>query len=244
MTLEEIISTVQFKISGGSQFMWSCYGPNARYMDFDSGFKDVTASCIFDSKTQAVYECHAYVGGKGYRWFNPDFIKKYYEESFAKGFDPRIYYDDCHYCDCEVESDILDKLKTLFQTGSCSNEIIIPLNLTKEQEDIFNSLPAGTDINQFIEEALLEKIKSMQDENIKIWQELTDNLKLKKIKLSLKDNKAPISKEAIKNIEKEVIKLKVKEIKLFYADKLTSQGIVCRLEDESGQILVNYKMQK
>ena len=244
MTLEEIISNAQFKISGGSQFMWSCYGHNARYMDFDSGFKGVTASCIFDSKTQEVYECHAYVEQKGYRWINPDFINKYYEESFAKGFDPRIYYDDCHYCDCEVESDLLDKLKNLFETGTCSDEVTISLYLTKEQENLFSSLPSVTNINQFIEDALFEKIKSIQDENIKNWQKLTDNLKLKKIKLTLQDNKAPVSEEVIKKLEKDIIKLKLKEINLFYGDKLTAKGIVCHLKDESGKIVVSYSVQK
>ena len=77
---QELISAAQFKISGGSEYLWSCYGPHARYLDFTSDEFDFEMSLVFDSITQEVYESSLYIKGSAFRWQNPDFIETFKQE--------------------------------------------------------------------------------------------------------------------------------------------------------------------
>lgn len=241
MQLQDIITAAQFKISEGAEYQWACYGKNARFLDFQSDFEDVSASCIFDSQNQTVYEASLYIGEKAYRWLNPYFSKAMYSESFERDIDPREFCEVCHFCDCEVPEDLLEKTTDAFNTGTCSDDIVIPINLTEEQEELFSRLPDGTDLNEFVLQALTEKIAEVQAANQQDWNTLIDALKEKDITLNVEGSKVPFPQAQVVSLQEEIEKSGLKTVDLKYSDKLTKDGLIFSLESES--FTFNYKIE-
>ena len=52
LSLEQVCKNFEFKISGGSEFGWPCYGPNVRYLDFESDH----AQLVLDSIDKIIIE--------------------------------------------------------------------------------------------------------------------------------------------------------------------------------------------
>lgn len=232
MQLQDIITAAQFKIFEGSEYQWACYGSNARFLDFQSNFENVTASCIFDSQNQTIYEASLYIGEKAYRWINPAFEQAMKDESFARNLDPRLFCDTSLFCDCEVPEDLIEKITDAFNTGTCTNDIVIPLLLTEEQENLFARLPEGTNLNEFITQSLLEKIAEVQAENKINWETLSENLKEKGITVAVDDLNAPLPQVDIASLQKEIEESGLTTIELKYSNKLTKDGLIFSLASE------------
>ena len=84
ITLKEWLETVEYKITEGSNFTWSCYGPHAHTLDSWSGDNDGHSfTIIFDTKTQVVYkaQAHDYANDRAYRMINPDYLVDYEEDA-------------------------------------------------------------------------------------------------------------------------------------------------------------------
>jgi ribonucleotide reductase alpha subunit len=233
MQLQDIIIAAQFKISEGSEYQWACYGQNARFLDFQSEFEDVRAGCIFDSQNQTVYEAYLYFGEKAYRWLNPEFSEVMYDESFERDIDPRLYLDEFHFSDCEVSEDLIEKITDAFETGTCTNDIIIPLNLTPEQEELFARLPEHTDLNEFITQALMEKVEEIKAENQENWDVLSEALKQKGIKVTVDESMAPLPTEQIALLQEEIENSGLTTVELHYSNKLTKDGLIFSLASEA-----------
>lgn len=55
ITLKEFMELVDYRITEGSDYMWSCYGPNAHRLDSWNGDHDGhSVSIIFDTQSQNV----------------------------------------------------------------------------------------------------------------------------------------------------------------------------------------------
>lgn len=111
MKLESYLDKIQYRITGGSEFWWDCYGPNAWSIEGHN------TDAVFDRVTQMVYEVSLTCNdGKCYKWVDPDFVDRYVQESKNRGFDPWIAYDDVSF---HVENDknkILSLLNNLRET--------------------------------------------------------------------------------------------------------------------------------
>lgn len=241
MQFQDVITAAKFKISGGSEYQWECYGPNARFLDFDSEFEGVSAVCVFDSENQTVYEVALYLGEKPYRWLNPEFEEAMKNESFDRDIDPRVFLDDTHYADCEVFEDILQKITDAFNTGTCSNDITIVLNLTPEQEEVFALLPEGTDLNEFISKGLLDTVADLQAENRKNWQTLNEALKEKGITVTVDEINAPLREVDIPELQREIENSGLTNVELKFSNKLTKDGLIFSLVNEA--FTFKYKIQ-
>ena len=130
MHLSKINLALTHRITGGSTYHWQCYGPNARYLDYESDYAH--ASVLFDSKTQVVYE--ASVNAKDekltpYRWLNPEYKDAYYAESADKKIDPNNAWDDTDWCDLEVADDWLEKANAIFNGLQFDKRVQVPLEL-------------------------------------------------------------------------------------------------------------------
>jgi hypothetical protein len=130
MYLGEINEALDNRITGGSEYHWQCYGPEARYLDYESDHAHV--SVLFDSKTQVVYE--ASINDKDehvtpYRWINPEYKDAYYAEASNKGINPNNAWDDTNWCDLEVDDDWLEKAYAIFNGLSFDNRVTVPLDL-------------------------------------------------------------------------------------------------------------------
>jgi len=130
MHLSKVNVALNHRITGGSTYHWQCYGPNARYLDYESDHAH--ASVLFDSETQVVYE--ASVNAKDekltpYRWINPEYKDAYYAEASNKGINPNQAWDDTNWCDLEVDDDWLEKAHAIFNGLSFDNRVTVPLDL-------------------------------------------------------------------------------------------------------------------
>ncbi len=137
ITTKDFLAAANYKITGGAEFMWSCYGPDARFVDCDS---DDTAtamyssSIIFDSVTQVVYEAqvHDNIKGKAYRLMNPDYVTAHIAECQQRNIPHEIAYDDVRFIDLEVDEDFLEKLAAIVAGEDYEDIIQVPLNLPND----------------------------------------------------------------------------------------------------------------
>lgn len=226
---KQLIEAAQFQITGGSEYQWLSYGPHARWLDFNSNVFDIDFSLVFDGENQTVYQASLYLDGMAFRWINPDFLTQVRQESFDKGIDPRVAYDDTFYSDCEVFEDFVNKVQEAFTSGICNTDLLIPLDLTPEQEEIFNQLPEGTNLQNFILEALEEKMATFSKQNSDNWDIVFSTLTQSGITTSIDVDNAPISQGNIQEIYNWINGLNLKIVDLFYSDKEVAEGIISTL---------------
>ena len=85
MMLKEYLEAIEYRITEGSDFGWSCFGPNARYLDCQGPDlnNDYSISCVFDSINQDIYlvEAWDYRNSREYRWINPTYKNDYKKNS-------------------------------------------------------------------------------------------------------------------------------------------------------------------
>ena len=105
LTLADIDQVLEHKISGGSDYQWACYGPDARYLDYTISGIDVTGCAIYDTKTQEIYEASLCDGPNdvAYRWTNPDHDKAHRKEAKKRGVNPDQAWDDVDYTELSVD---------------------------------------------------------------------------------------------------------------------------------------------
>lgn len=106
LTLADVDEALEHKISGGSDYQWACYGPNARYLDYTINGLDVTGSVVYDTRTQEVYEACLCNGPEdlAYRWSNPDYYKAHAKEAKKRGVDSTVAWDNVKYEEVDVDS--------------------------------------------------------------------------------------------------------------------------------------------
>lgn len=113
MHVKDFLEAVDFTITGGAEFLWSCYGPNTWILDSGDN------SAVINRNTGRVYEVlvldsiAAKLGSpcKPCKWVDPSVIEEYIAESTRRGFDPWQAYDDVSFTLIKEESDVLDELR-------------------------------------------------------------------------------------------------------------------------------------
>lgn len=169
VTLQDFIEAIQFKITGGSEFTWTCFGPNARYLDSnddDSSDSTYSVNAIFDSVNQTVYSVEAwdYTNNREYRWLNPDFKSMFDNEASERGIDPAESLDGRRYIDLDVAEDILEKIEAIVAGQEYDTRVKVPVDFSDEELLKYMKLAHERDItfNQLVEEALRHAISEYQ----------------------------------------------------------------------------------
>lgn len=98
MKLYSVLRAAKYKITGGSEYLWTSYGPDVYTIDCGidgSPYEDIYQQswevCVrFNTKNQTVYEVVLYDDEfpskfKCYRWVNPKYIKALKAECDEKG---------------------------------------------------------------------------------------------------------------------------------------------------------------
>jgi hypothetical protein len=117
MKLMDIVIACDARICGGSDYLWSCYGPDSRYLDFSDRDGEECVSLVFDTKTHQVYQVDMHVPGyeQGFVWRNADFEKPYMDECQQRGVEPNLAWDDVYY-DVVDESTALKYARDIIAT--------------------------------------------------------------------------------------------------------------------------------
>lgn len=93
LTLKDFFNSVDYKITGGGEFGWDCYGKNIFCLDSERQKKSrytFSTGVIFNSKTSTVYEMNSWDYKKKiiYRWVHPRYYKKFLTENRKRGINP------------------------------------------------------------------------------------------------------------------------------------------------------------
>ena len=169
MHLGQVNEALSHRIVGGEAYQWSCYGPNARYLDFASDYAN--ASVIFDTDTQTVYEATVDAKDDGddnlpgpYRWMNPNTKDAYLAECKERNIEPDIAFDDTKWVNLEVFEDFLEKAKAIFNNQPFDRRIQVPLDL---EDDLLLHLAIEAHkrditMNQMVEIILKQAVESLE----------------------------------------------------------------------------------
>lgn len=117
MKLLDVIVAVEGRVSGGCEYMWNCWGPNARYMDFADVDGQEFCNCVFDTKTYDVYDIRIFVPGydQCFIWFNPEFKDAHENESKMRDVDPLLAYDKVFFTEVDKDT-IMEYVKDVAAT--------------------------------------------------------------------------------------------------------------------------------
>lgn len=118
MTLKDFFELVNYRITEGSEYHWSCYGSNAYYITaWDERNDGVSAGVIFDTVNQTVYEIevHDYGNEEAYRWINVDFRLAYLEECRSRGMIQDLAWEEVRFTEIMSEEAFLAKAKEVLQ---------------------------------------------------------------------------------------------------------------------------------
>ena len=163
ITMKEWMELIGYRITEGSDYMWSCYGSNAHALDSWNGEQDGHSfTVIFDTKDQTVYEvqAHDYVHNRAYRMINPDFQKKYKKEAKHRDIDKNNAWDDVNYIDLEVDDDFIQKCLAIRAGKDYDTKVSVPLEL--EDDKMFELMRMAHEqditLNQLVENILRNMI--------------------------------------------------------------------------------------
>lgn len=104
MKLQGFLKAIKYKITDGFEYQWKCFGSNAFCVGRELSRNNqyiYSASCVFDTKTQQLYEVTFwdYKKEETFRWIKKSFLKSYKSEcrkrniSFNNSLDDKKYTD-------------------------------------------------------------------------------------------------------------------------------------------------------
>jgi len=167
ITMKEWMELVDYKITEGSDYGWSCYGPNAYCLDSWNGVHGkggYSFSIVFSTKSQKVYEVSVcdYTNDRAYRMIVENKRKKHKEEAFLRNVNLNEAWDDVDYTELEVVDDFIQKCLAIKAGEQYDTRIEVPLTLDNDQLFLLMHLAHEKDLtlNEFVEDILTDIIKS------------------------------------------------------------------------------------
>lgn len=136
ITLKEYFEINNYRITEGSEYLWSCYGPKAYSLSSWNGEQDgYSTDCVFDTVDQTVYEVTVcdYANQRAYRYINPDFVSPYRGEAIIRGVESNEAWDDVSYVDLETVEDFIEKATAIVNNEPYDERVQVELNLTDDE---------------------------------------------------------------------------------------------------------------
>ena len=168
ITLRDFMEVTDYKITEGSDFLWSCYGTNVHRLDSWNQDQDGhTVNIVFDTTTQEVYEMGVcdYSNNRAYRWMNPAYIEVYRDEAKSKGVNPDMAWDEVDFVDIDVAEDLLEKTRAIIAGEEYDTRVCIQITFSDEELLTYMKLAHELDItfNEFVIKALQEMMDKHED---------------------------------------------------------------------------------
>ena len=169
ITIKEWMELVDYKITEGSDYGWSCYGPNAHTLDSWNGIHGVggySFSIVFSTKTQKVYEVSMcdYTNDRAYRMINPKNQKKHSKEAKDRGVNLNEAWDCVDYIDLDVVDDFIQKALAIKAGEKYDTRVMMPVDFSDEELLQYMKLAHERDMtfNEFVEEALRSAVADVE----------------------------------------------------------------------------------
>lgn len=167
ITLKDWMDTTGYRVTEGSDYMWKCYGDKAYRLDSWNGDQDgYSASIVFDTRTQEVYEVttYDYTKNRAYRLINPAYVEQHKAEAVAQNVNFKEAWDDVDYVDLETAEDMLEKMTAIFAGEDYDTRVQVPLTL--EDDLLFDLMKMAHErditLNKMVEHVLEQVISQHQ----------------------------------------------------------------------------------
>lgn len=171
MQLKDFMEAVNYRITEGSEFCWSCFGPNAYRLDSWNGDQDgYTISIVFDTVTQSVYcvEAWDYLNNRAYRWMNPVNKEAHDTEAINRNIDPKNAWDEVNFVDLEVEADFWEKTRAIVAGEEYDTRVQVEVEF--DDEVLFGVMKMAHDrditFNQLVEEVLRTEVDRLSNAKV------------------------------------------------------------------------------
>jgi hypothetical protein len=173
ITMKEWMELVDYKITEGGDYGWSCYGPNAYTLDSWNGVHSTggySFSIIFSTKTQKVYEVSMcdYTNNRAYRMIAENKQEKHRTEALARDVNLNEAWDDVEYIDLDVDDDFIQKALAIRAGESYDTRVQVPVDFSDEELLQYMKLAHERDMtfNELVEEALRHAISEYEAGNL------------------------------------------------------------------------------
>lgn len=167
ITLKDFMEVVDYRITEGSDYTWSCFGPDARPYSLSAWNQEHDGwsfNIVFDTGDQEVYMVEAcdYKHSRAYRLINPLWVDDYRDYARKHNADYEdTAWDGVDYVDLETEEDWLEKASAIVLGLDYDTRVSVPLELS--DEDMLTYMKAAHErdmtFNQFVEEAIRQAVK-------------------------------------------------------------------------------------
>jgi hypothetical protein len=164
--MKEFMELVDYKITEGGDYGWSCFGPNSYQLSSWNGVHGKgghSFNIVFSTKTQKVYSVEVcdYTNDRAYRMINSKYKNKHDAESISRGVADSQAWDDVDYVDLEVDDDFIQKCLAIRAGEAYSTDVSIPLDLTDEELLVFMKAAheANMTFNEYVNQALIMMIE-------------------------------------------------------------------------------------
>lgn len=166
ITIKDFLETIDYRITGGSEYQWQCYGKLAQTIDSDG--PNHSLSVVFDRDDQLVYEVTVcdYVNNRAYRMIDPDFKLGHNQEAADRNVSATQAWDGVNYTDLETEEDWLAKASAIVAGASYDTRIEVPLEMSDSEMLRLMTMAHEQDItlNQLVEQILTLAIQARKDQ--------------------------------------------------------------------------------
>jgi hypothetical protein len=168
--MKEWMELVDYKITEGGDYGWSCYGPNSYTLDSWNGVHGTggySFSIVFSTKSQKVYEVSMcdYTNDRAYRMINPKYKKKHDDESGDRGALGNQAWDDVDYIDLDVDDDFIQKALAIRAGEEYDTRVQIEVVFSEQEMLQYMKAAHEMDLtfNQFVEQALVIAIEQHKE---------------------------------------------------------------------------------
>ena len=169
ISMKEWMELVDYKITEGGVYGWSCYGPNSYTLDSWNGVHGAggySFSIVFSTKTQKVYEVSMcdYTNDRAYRMIAENKQEKYRKEAESKSELANQAWDDVDYVDLDVDDDFIQKALAIRAGESYDTRVQVAVDFSDEELLQYMKIAHERDItfNELVENALRQVIESHQ----------------------------------------------------------------------------------
>lgn len=166
ISLKEWMELVNYRITEGDTYGWTCYGSNAHCLSSWNGIHGEggwSSAVVFDTQSQEVFEVEIcdYTNNRAYRVINPDHRQAHTDEAKSKSELANQAWDDVDYTDLEVDDDWYNKAASIVEGVVYDTRVSVPVDFTDEELLKYMTMAHERDMtfNQFIEEALRQAIE-------------------------------------------------------------------------------------
>jgi hypothetical protein len=163
--MKEFLELVDYKITEGSDYGWSCYGNHAYQLSSWNGLHDKggwSFNIVFSTKSQKVFEVSVcdYTNNRAYRMIAKNKQEAYRKESWSHNVDFDMAWDDINYIDLETDDDFMQKALAIKENKSYDSRVELPIDL--DDKELFELMKMAHErditLNQMIEILLQEVI--------------------------------------------------------------------------------------